>query len=270
MITSTGNARIRRIVQLKRKAKTRREEKCFVAEGLRLWEEIPEPLVRELYLSESFAREHSDRMGGRPCEIVSDEVFRYMSDTKTPQGILSVVSMLPDRSSEIFVPGGLWLMLENIQDPGNLGTMFRTAEGAGATGIIMDQTTADVYAPKTVRSTMGSLFRVPFLVTGDLADAAGRIRDKGGKIYAASLAGSKVYDAPDYVPGTAFLVGNEGSGLTEAAVALADANIRIPMGGRLESLNAAVASAILMYEAGRQRRKESCFSSGQKKSQPTE
>jgi TrmH family RNA methyltransferase len=268
MITSTGNARIRRIVQLKRKAKIRREEKCFVAEGLRLWEEIPGPLIRELYLSESFARAHKDQMGDRPYEIVSDEVFRYMSDTQTPQGILGVVSMLPDRSSEIFAPGGLWLMLEKIQDPGNLGTMFRTAEGAGVTGIIMDPATADIYAPKTVRATMGSLFRVPFLIAGDLSEAAGRIRSAGGKIYAANLAGSQVYDTADYVPGTAFLIGNEGSGLTEEAIALADANIRIPMEGRLESLNAAVASAILMYEAGRQRRNYTCFNSGQKKSHP--
>ncbi len=254
MITSTGNSQVRSLVQLKRKAKTRRQERRFVAEGARLFSEIPRELIEQVYVTGDFQAKNRDLLAGLKCELVSDEVFSYLSDTQTPQGILCVVRMLTERPERIFTPGGLWLILENIQDPGNLGTMFRAAEGAGAAGIIMDRTTADVYAPKVIRSTMGSIFRVPFLIADDLAEPIKALKKAGAAVYAADLKGSTSYDRADYTGGSAFLIGNEGNGLTERAVGLADAGIYIPMAGQLESLNAAVAASILMFEASRQRR----------------
>ena len=149
---------------------------------------------------------------------------------------------------------GLWLILENVQDLGNLGTMFRTDAGAGIAALIMDRSNVDIYNPKTIRSTMGSIFRVPFFITEDLHETIRQLQNAQVSVYAAHLEGSVCYDTPDYTKGTAFLIGNEGNGLTKETAALADSYIRIPMGGQLESLNAAMAAGILMYEANRQRR----------------
>ena len=146
------------------------------------------------------------------------------------------------------------VIIEDLQDPGNLGTIFRTGEGAGVSGIIMSRGTVDIYNPKTIRSTMGSIYRVPFLYTDDLTAAAALLRERGVGVYAAHLGGSRMYDACDYKAGTAFLIGNEGNGLREETARCADCLIRIPMEGKLESLNASVAASLLLYEAYRQRR----------------
>ena len=146
------------------------------------------------------------------------------------------------------------MVLENIQDPGNLGTILRTAEGAGVNGILMSRDTVDIFNPKTIRSTMGSVYRVPFLYVEDICETVRELKNKGISAYAAHLKGIGSYDEQDYTKGTAFLIGNEGNGLTDELADLADTYIRIPMYGKVESLNAAIASAVLMYEAQRQRR----------------
>lgn len=146
------------------------------------------------------------------------------------------------------------LIVEGIQDPGNLGTMIRTGEGAGVTGVIMDKSTVDIFHPKVIRATMGSIYRMPFYSASDLAGTVGQLKERGISLYAAHLAGDMAYDEPDYTGPVGFLVGNEGKGLSPQAAGLADAYVRIPMEGSVESLNAAVAAALLMYEANRQRR----------------
>lgn len=144
--------------------------------------------------------------------------------------------------------------LENLQDPGNLGTILRTAEGAGATGVLLSSGCVDIYNPKVVRSTMGAIFRVPFYYTDDLRRDLLALRGKGMQWYAAHLEGSVDYDEAAYCGPVGILIGNESQGLTEEMAALADQRIRIPMCGQAESLNAAVAASVLMYEANRQRR----------------
>ena len=173
----------------------------------------------------------------------------------TPQGILAVVRQ-PVSSLEklLNAPAPFFMVLENIQDPGNLGTILRTAEGAGVTGILMSRDTVDIFNPKTIRSTMGSVYRVPFLYVEDICETVRELKNKGISAYAAHLKGTGSYDEQDYTKGTAFLIGNEGNGLTDELANLADTYIRIPMYGKVESLNAAIASAVLMYEAQRQRR----------------
>lgn len=284
MITSTGNVQVRSLVQLKKKAKERRKQRLYVVEGVRMFREAPADRIESIYVSASFVSEpkNAELLRGKRYEVLADSVFHYVSDTQTPQGILCLMRMeghsLRDvlgvhdekyeagqnedfekseaEQNEGFKKDtdGVWLILENIQDPGNLGTMFRTAEAVGITGIIMDSTTVDIYNPKTIRSTMGSIYRVPFYITDDLPETLQEIKSRGVRIYAAHLKGSCCYDEQDYIGSTAFLIGNEGNGLTEEAVRLADFNIRIPMHGQVESLNAAMAAGILMYEAARQRR----------------
>lgn len=222
-----------------------------------MFREAPADWIIKTYVSQEFLKkEEASVLKGREYEIVEDRVFKTMSDTMTPQGILAVVKQ-PSNSLEALLdaPAPFFMVLENIQDPGNLGTILRTAEGAGVTGILMSRDTVDIFNPKTIRSTMGSVYRVPFLYVEDICETVRELKNKGICTYAAHLKGAGSYDERDYTKGTAFLIGNEGNGLTDQLADLADTYIRIPMYGQLESLNAAVASAVLMYETQRQRRK---------------
>lgn len=257
MISSTANQQMKTIVQLNKKAKARRELRAFVVEGIKMLRETPPGLLQRVYVSEQFLKDETHHAlleeKGIDYELVSDSVFAHISDTNTPQGILAIVRM-PEYSFSDLLRGAhtRLLVLEDIQDPGNLGTMFRTGEGAGLTGIIMSRETVDLFSPKTVRATMGSIYRVPFYVTSDLRETLLRLKREGVTSYAAHLCGEKYYDELDFTGASAFLIGNEGNGLKKETADLADTCLKIPMEGELESLNAAVAASILMYEAHRQ------------------
>lgn len=256
MITSAANAKVKNIIALQKKARERRTQGLFVAEGLRLVSEAPADWVQEVYASEGFAADHAAFLAEyAEYEVLSDALFAKVSDTNTPQGILAVLRMPAYELADLLrADRTLLLVLEDIQDPGNLGTMLRTGEGAGVTGVLMNRNTADIFSPKVVRATMGSIYRVPFFVTDDLPGELERIRQAGVTVYAAHLQGEAAYDAFDYGTAAAFLIGNEGNGLTDETAACADAYVRIPMEGQVESLNAAVSAALLLYEANRQRR----------------
>lgn len=259
MISSTSNRQIKTIIQLNNKARARRELRAFVVEGAKLFSETPAALIEKVYVAEQFLEKEQNRVllakSGADYETVSDCVFAHASDTGAPQGILAVVHMPAYQFSDLLCgERTALLVLEDIQDPGNLGTMFRTAEGAGMSGIIMSRHTADLFAPKTVRATMGSIYRVPFYVSDDLRGTVKKLSQAGVHTYAAHLGGKCWYDEPDYTHPSAFLIGNEGNGLAEETAACADTLVKIPMEGRLESLNAGVAAGIFMYEAYRQRR----------------
>lgn len=258
MITSSANGKVKQVMNLIKKAKARNESGLFVAEGLRIFKEIPRDQIDSIFVSESFLKEEERKhlIDGMKYEVLTDEVFQVMSDTKTPQGILALVKQHAYTPEDLTrVPGPAFLMiLENIQDPGNLGTIIRAGEGAGITGVLMNSTTADIYNPKVIRSTMGSVFRVPFAYTDDLTASILQLKKKGIKLYAAHLDGRNNYEKEDYTVDTGFLIGNEANGLTEDTAGLADAYIKIPMMGSVESLNAAVAASVLMFETARQRR----------------
>ena len=245
MITSFDNPKLKKIRELMENPRSRREEGAFVAEGSRLFSEIPEELLISVFLSESF-REKNPEISG---EVVSDKVFKRLSDTKTPQGILALVKIPEYSLSDLFKDEkGLYIVAEGLQDPGNLGTILRTGEAAGLKCLIADRDTVDVYSPKVVRSTMGAVFRVPCIYTEDLPSAIGKMKDAGISVYAADLKGSKEYQKVKYNDRSAFLIGNEGRGLSQKISDLSDIKIRIPMKGRVESLNAAVSAALLMYQ----------------------
>ena len=269
-ITSTGNARIRNVINLKNKAKERREQDLFLVEGIRMFLEAPSDRIAGIYMSESFYRKNAGNpkvqsiLASCRFDLVSDAVFAAMSDTKTPQGVICLIRQFHYTALELFAQPAendrmkarppLLMVLEDIQDPGNLGTILRTGEGAGVTGILMSSGCVDIYNPKVIRSTMGSVYRVPFAVAKDLKGTLEDWKQRGMKLYAAHLGGRRSYDQEDYTGPTAFLIGNEGNGLTDETARLADHYILIPMLGQVESLNAGVASALLMYEAARQRR----------------
>lgn len=260
MIESMNNQQIKNIIQLQKKAKVRNSQDVFVVEGPKMVYEAPQNDLVKIYLSETFYSEglkSSTRpWEGRDYEVVTDKVFKEMSDTQTPQGILAVVKQKKYRLETVIGQGmPLLLILESIQDPGNLGTIIRTAEGAGVSGIVMNKGTVDIYNPKTIRSTMGSIYRMPFIYAEDFYDTIQILKEKGIYLYAAHLGGEKDYNDADYTIRCGFLIGNEGRGLDSQTAATADEYIKIPMSGSVESLNAAVAAALLSYEARQQRNK---------------
>jgi TrmH family RNA methyltransferase len=187
-------------------------------------------------------------------ELVEEKVFDAMSDTVTPQGILGVAQM-PEYSLEqiLSCEGRLYLLLDNLRDPGNLGTMIRTAEGAGVSGVILSRESVDLFNPKVVRSTMGSVFRVPVLYVDDLPQTIELLQKQGVGVYGTFMEGSEVYHRIDFCRPAGIVIGNEANGISPAVKETLSGTIRIPMEGQLESLNAAVAAAVILYEASRQR-----------------
>ena len=276
IISSKDNKRIKYIRSLLEKGNIRKKNHQFVVEGIKLVDEALEyGKVLEVVCAESLYNEliSGDLSGNRLLAendknitsyvkkgssllVVSDMVFKSMSETKTPQGILAVVEMpdygLLDKGflEQAYTKNGKikLLVLEDTADPGNLGTIMRTAEAAGVTGVIMGKGTVDIFNPKVVRSTMGSIFRLPFAYAEDLKETIQKLKTQGISFYATHLKGKKSYKDIKYSDSSAILVGNEARGLSDEVADLADTYVLIPMQGKVESLNAAVAAALMMYE----------------------
>jgi len=274
MISSTANSQVKQVAALGKKARYRKETGLFVVEGPKMFEELPLDRIESVYVTENFlkaerqkATASGDKNGSsamileklkkiRKVETVTDDVLKAMSDTQTPQGILALAKQYQYSLKDVLKASGKahLMILETLQDPGNLGTILRAGEGAGITGVIMNEDTADIYNPKVIRSTMGSVFRVPFVYVSDLKETLRELKTAGIHLYAAHLKGVNSYDKEDYTGDIGFLIGNEAKGLSDEIAELADTYVKIPMAGKVESLNAAIASSILMYETARQRR----------------
>lgn len=257
MITSVQNNQVKNIIKLNQKAKARKEQGLFIAEGRKMFLEAPLSWIEKVYVTESMTADRTvmEKAEKVSWEIVADSVFRVMSDTQTPQGVMTVLRKPSYQPEDILQKENpLLVVLEDLQDPGNAGTIFRTAEGAGVDGIFLTRTCVDITNPKVIRATMGSVYRMPFLYVEDVVSLKQKLQGSGIRFFAAHLQGKNSYDQESYEKGSAFLIGNEGKGLTEEAADAADCLIRIPMCGQMESLNAAMACGILMYEAARQRR----------------
>ena len=256
MITSESNAQMKELVKLQKSAKERKKKKCFVVEGSKLLEEaFSEEKLRKFYLSETVS-EHEKAWVKKiakevPFEVVSDSVLKAVSDTVTPQGVLGVVQMPEYLPEELFRQKKKhFLILDDLRDPGNLGTIMRTAEGAGMNAVFLSKNSVDMFNPKVVRSTMGSVFRVPFCYVENLPELIDRMK-KQIPVYGCVMEGNLRYDEPGFKSGAGVVIGNEANGISEEVKKHLSETIRIPMAGKLESLNAAVAAAILMYEMAR-------------------
>lgn len=265
MIKSLANPQVKNLCGLMQKAKLRREQKCFVAEGRKMFLEAPIEQIQKVYLTEKVLNERSMSAihtklaelehAQIKTELLSDAVFKSVSDAISPQGIITVVKQQEYSLEDLLATKNpLFILLEDLQDPGNLGTIIRTAEGAGATAVMMSKTTVDLFNPKTIRSTMGSVFRMPYLYVERMDEMIERLKHANVQIIAAQLKNSMDYASISYKKGTALLIGNESMGLSNLLCDKSDVCVKIPMEGNVESLNAAVAAAIIMYEAYRQRR----------------
>lgn len=286
MISSTKNPQIKFLEKLKKSSKFRIEKGLFVVEGIKsIREAYRSCVVDSLYVSEAWLNaEKGDRGGadtdkrdadgsgildrlleegllnkhqGSRVEVVSEHVFERISDTVTPQGLLALVNIPEYSFEEILKKPELFLvLLENLSDPGNLGTIIRTAEGAGADALVLGGNCADVFSPKVVRSAMGALFRMPvFVFSNDVFfETLKNLKNNGVRLYGAHLSGALCYDEAVYGNKSGILIGNESKGLSKEISELSDCLVKIPMEGRVESLNASVAAGIMMYEVYRQRR----------------
>lgn len=259
MIESKTNAQVKNIHKLMKNARFRRQEGCFVAEGFKMAGEALEyGSVRKLYVSEAARDEYENsglhKIKDSEVEWVAASVFRDMSDTATPQGVLAIVEM-PEYQRKTLVEkkDAAILCLEDIQDPGNLGTIIRTAEGAGMTAVALSGGCVDLFNPKVVRATMGSVFRVPFYIVGDMATEIHKLKERGFTVYAAGPDAERDYASCSFANRVGIVIGNEANGIRPETFAMADERISIPMKGKVESLNAAVSAALLMYEIQRSR-----------------
>ncbi|MBQ0059818.1 MAG: RNA methyltransferase [Lachnospiraceae bacterium] len=245
------------IKELQSSGKARRTMGLFVAEGIKIHREAPADLIEQVCASESFAKEHADVLAAfdnKTLQIVPDNKMKSLSDTKTPQGILTIMKKpVWEMESLLGKPSPFFLILENLQDPGNAGTILRTAEAAGCDGVFVTEGTVDYYTPKTIRSTMGSIYRVPHLVVPDVHSLVADMEGRGIAVYAAHLKGQKTYRQVDFTKGCAIVIGNESKGISDGLAEACTELVTIPMQGKIESLNAAMAAGIMMYEAAGQR-----------------
>lgn len=255
MITSSQNPKIKLVRALLGRAKDRRDAGAFVVEGVRLVEEAD---VRRsvwkfrfaLYDSSLNARGSSlvEQLLAREIEVeeVSEQLMRSLSDTETPQGILAVIEL-----TQLPIPNALDFVLipDQIRDPGNLGTLLRTAAAAGVQAVFLPPETTDAFAPKVVRSGMGAHFRLPIQ---SMKWEKIRREIDGLQVYLADMDGGSCWEADLRGP-LALIVGSEAEGASEEARELATQKVSIPMAGNVESLNAGVAGSVLMFEVVRQR-----------------
>lgn len=268
VIQSVHNPLVKRLYHLLER-KGRDEQGRFLVEGAHLVEEALNSgaeVITVLYDSsremDPACRRAIDKRAGEVQVIpASAAVLAKLSETKTPQGIVAEVkktghdwhAWLQAAANRDY----LLLMLDEIQDPGNLGTMLRTAEAAGVDAVILGKGSVDLYNGKVVRATMGALYRLP-VFSRLLPEAAAELKRQGAQVLVSSLQeNSLAYDEADYAGKTAIVIGNEGRGVSRAMSEAADRFVHIPLYGRAESLNAAVAAGILVYEAQRRRRRQS-------------
>lgn len=240
-ITSLRNPKVAAWKALKDR-KGRRESGCFLVEGRKM---VEEALASAFDVETVLVQEGMELPDGltMPVYELPAHVLAAVCDTKTPQGIAAVVRM-----KEQSALGKHIVVLDGVQDPGNVGTIIRTADAAGLDGVLLSNQCADVFSPKVLRATMGSIFRMNLRTTDDLPGELTKLREKGYSILSSQLDGTPFYEREKVAERFALIIGNEGNGVSEQVQQTATHQVRLPMRGGAESLNAAIAAAIMMYE----------------------
>ena len=260
VITSKDNEFVKHVKKLKEK-KYREEYNEFIVEGIKM---IQEAINEKAKIKQVIVCEDCKNSGGIPkdllyeiakydCVYVSEKVFTQMTDVSNPQGVMAIIDKSGTGEAEIDFKADLFLVLDNIQDPGNMGTILRTADSINLKQILVSKGTSDVYNPKVVRSTMGAIFRVKVIECETLEKTIKELKKHKINVYATDLKTDKsIYDV-NYKK-SAIVIGNEANGVSNEVLEAADLRIKIPMLGKTESLNAAVATSIILYEAVRPNR----------------
>ncbi len=256
-LTASQNPLIKEVRMLKNKS-SRQKKGLYFIEGTRF---VSEALkysndIRYLMVSETFSNsEGMYEFINASCNIyqVTDSLFQELSDTQTPQGILAVIGIKDNRLEEAELTEGLLVILDGIKDPGNMGTIIRTADAAGCSGVIVPDGCVDIYNPKVLRSTMGSIFHLPIYHCTGITQALDAVLYSGFKLCASHLEGAVSIYNVDLSGNTALVIGSEAEGICPETVKKAELLVKIPMEGSAESLNASVAAGIMIFEAMRQR-----------------
>jgi RNA methyltransferase, TrmH family len=264
MITSKSNPSVKEIRLLKQ-AKYRQARGEYFIEGVRLVEEALRQSIPVLKIAYSPRLERTER-GAEVLSIarkkipeaewlyLSDEVMATLCDTQTHQGILAVLKKRERSFEELWQKKKMIVLLHELQDPGNLGTIFRLADAGGAGGLILSRGTIDPYGPKVVRASMGSLWRVPFLKDQDIDECLGKLRSRGYRIWATAVRGAPSFWEVDFSQPSTVLFGQEGAGLPDDLMKAADGLLTIPMAPEVDSLNVAMAAGLVIYETLRQKK----------------
>lgn len=260
-ITSKDNEFIKHVKKLKEK-KYRDLNNEFVIEGIKLIKEaiqekakIKQIIICEECENSDISKDLTYEIAKYDCIYVSKQVFTTITEVSNPQGILAVVSKNIDDKNDINYSEELIVALDNIQDPGNLGTILRTVDSVGLKQILVSKGTADCFNPKVVRSTMGAIFRVKIIECENLIETLKQVKKHHFKVMVTSLqTNNSIYDV-DYNK-KVIIIGNEANGVEEEIQNLADEKVKIPMLGKTESLNASVATGIVLYEYVRQKIKK--------------
>jgi TrmH family RNA methyltransferase len=252
VLTSLKNPKVASAARLKKRV-FREEDGRFLVEGAQA---VSEALGEPVRLDILFATEELDpvavraRQAGVDVQLVTDDVMGKLTSTVTPQGLVGVASFL-HQELDTLPDQGCIPILHEVRDPGNAGTVLRSADAAGSAGIVFTTGSVDVYNPKTVRASAGSLFHLPVVRGVRTAEAVGVVQDRGFRVLAMSAAGAQDLFRTDLSGPVAFLFGNEAHGLPDDVVALADDSVRVPQAGRTESLNLAAAATVCLFEWAR-------------------
>ena len=257
-VTGLQNPVVKAAAELKQK-KYRTQNGLYLAEGLRTAEEAVAYKAVETLFYVATDDERTMRLledaAAQNIKLVcvSENVMKKIADTETPQGIIAVCKMHQPKLENLLASGKMLLVLDRVGDPGNIGTMLRTADAAGIGGLVLLKGCADIYAPKTVRSSMGSLFHIPVLSGVSEQEFVSAAKKAGYDLLVTCLDGADNLYKADLSGRIAFVMGNEAGGVSESLLEQADKRVYIPMAGRAESLNVAMAAGIVMFEALRRK-----------------
>ncbi|MGL5576540.1 MAG: TrmH family RNA methyltransferase [Sarcina sp.] len=251
VIESKNNSLFKNIKKLKEK-KYRNQSSTYLIEGLRFVDEAFKSGVEieTLLFTEEFKEKHSEFLENRNIKeeiILSPNLLKELSFTGTPQGVMAIVAM----ENKELKDGDIVVLVDKVQDPGNMGTIIRTAHAVGAAGIITTKGTVDIYNDKTLRSTMGSIFYLPIIEDNNL-EKINELKSEGFRLVVSSLQGKNDFFNEDLSGKTIIAVGNEGNGVSDEVYDISDIKVKIPMPGNAESLNVAVATSVMLYEKIRQ------------------
>jgi len=246
-IESIHNDIIKLIVSLKEK-KNRDEKSLFVVEGFKQVSEIPKDWkIKFVLVTEKYKDFNIDKL-----YITTEKIFKKISDTQTPQEILAVVEKKKFDKETVLSNKGIFVVIDTLQDPGNIGTIIRTAESFGCKGIFISKNSADVYSDKVVRSTMGAIFNIPIVQECDIVSLVLLMKQRQIKTYAFSLDTNNMLSTFKFENNVALIIGNESKGINKNILDIVDDKIKIDMRGKSQSLNAAVACSVAIYEISKQ------------------
>jgi len=256
-ISSKENKLIKQFVKLSGSKQQRRQEGLFAAEGIKIIQEAVQSgfALKTLFFTEQAEKKYGGDIkffaeSSQTFYIITEDIAKKISETQTPQGVFALIAMLDNKpnTAKIF-NNGCFAILNSLQDPGNIGTIIRTAAAFGIDGLFLSSDCPDIYSPKILRSTMGGVFKLPVYTEDNIIALIGEMRASGITVYAASLDKKSLkLGGISFSSGAAVVIGNEGNGLPQSVIDACDKSVIIPMQGSTESLNAATAAAVLMWE----------------------